>query len=72
MQQIPSARNEAFLSFHRLLVFTLPSLLTDGPFYCPLLGMFYHTHKLTEYSIVRLVEFGRFSLGNISTAHGQV
>lgn len=40
-----------------LLVLTLP--------YRPLLGTFYHTHELSNYSIVGVIEFRSFALRNV-------
>jgi hypothetical protein len=34
--------------------------------------MLYHTHELTEYSIIRLVKVGGFGEGNVFAAGGYI
>ena len=40
--------------------------------YRPLFRMFYHSHKLTKYRVIRLIKFIRYSLRNVTAPKGDI
>ena len=61
-----SERDGARTQGHLIVVDLLGAVLSDRP----LFRMFYHTHELTKYPIISLIEFVSLFLGDVFTTEG--